>query len=51
VIIELCQDGSVRVAQRKDAERRVKRNEVRAALEAAAAAFDDLVDLWEQYHG
>ena len=53
VIIDLCDDRAVRLADRDDAIRppNAKRSSVRKILNAAAEHFDELVALWEKMHG
>ena len=48
VIIDLRNDRTVAVADRRNAVRNATRTEVRRALETAASVFDQLVLLWEQ---
>jgi hypothetical protein len=50
VIVDLRADGSVALADRADAVRRVTRAEVRKALLAAATGFDRLAAAWEGMH-
>jgi hypothetical protein len=52
VIVDLRQDGSVAIANRRDAVRpgNAKRNDVRSILSAAADHFEELVALWEKMH-
>jgi hypothetical protein len=53
VIVDLLSNGSVALAERKDAirPRNAKRADVRKVLNAAAEHFDTLVALWEKIHG
>jgi hypothetical protein len=50
VIVDLRADGSVALADRADAVRRVRRAEVRKVLAAAARTFDRLAAAWEAMH-
>jgi hypothetical protein len=52
VILELGEDGRVRIAERWDAIQPAdaKRNHVRHVLNVATAHFDDLMELWEEAH-
>lgn len=52
VILELGEDGHVRIAERWDAIRPgdAKRNHVRHVLNVANAHFNDLMELWEEAH-
>lgn len=50
VVVDLQADGSVALADRADAVRRVTRAEVRKVLAAAASAFDRLAAAWEAMH-
>ncbi len=50
VIIELLDNGKVRLDQRVDAVRGAKRSDVKKALEAAVSAHARLVKLWEDAH-
>jgi hypothetical protein len=53
VIVDLLSNGSVEIADRKDAIRPgdAKRADARKELDAAAEHFDHLVALWEKIHG
>jgi hypothetical protein len=53
VIVDLRDDGSVRLAERIDAVRpgNAKRSDVRKILSLTAEHFDELVILWEKMHG
>ena len=53
VIVDLCDDRVVRLADRDDAIRppNAKRSSVRRILNTAAEHFDELVALWEKMHG
>lgn len=53
VIVDLLSNGSVAMADRKDAIRpgNAKRADVRKILSAAAEHFEQLVALWEKIHG
>lgn len=51
IIVTLAGDGTVVVADRADAVRRVKENEVRKVLNLAARHFVELERLWESMHG
>jgi len=50
VIVDLRVDGSVALAERRDAVCHVTRAEVRKVLAAAASAFDRLAAEWETMH-
>jgi hypothetical protein len=52
VIVDLCNDRTVRLANRPDAIRppNAKRSSVRRILNCAAEHFDELVALWEKMH-
>ena len=52
VILELVNDGTVRLADRDDAIRPgdAKRNHVRHVLNVANGHYDDLMELWEDAH-
>ncbi|MBB6145595.1 hypothetical protein HNQ77_003556 [Silvibacterium bohemicum] len=52
-IADLCRDGSITLADRKDAIRpsNAKRSDVKNILDAAALRFEELVALWEKMHG
>jgi hypothetical protein len=50
VIVDLRDDGSVALANRRNAVSRVTRTEVRRVLAAAATAFDRLAGTWEEMH-
>lgn len=52
VIIDLAGDGTVAIANRRDAVRpgNAKRSNIRRILLTAAAHFDALVELWEKMH-
>jgi hypothetical protein len=50
VIMDVRADGSVALANRADAVRRLSRAEVRKVLAAAAKAFDRLAAAWEAMH-
>ncbi|HZO94798.1 MAG TPA: DUF4160 domain-containing protein [Candidatus Baltobacteraceae bacterium] len=47
VDIELLADRSIRLSEQHKADPHVKANDVRKALRAAAAGYDDLLELWE----
>jgi hypothetical protein len=53
VIVDLRQDGNVRLASRTDAIRpsNGSKSDARHVLATAAAHFDELVSLWEKHHG
>ncbi len=53
VIVDLNGDGTVTVANRKDAvrPRNGRRSDVNHIPAMAAEHFDDLVALWEEHHG
>ena len=53
MIVDLLSNGSVALADRKDAIRpgNAKRADVRKILNAAAKHFDRLVAVWEKIHG
>jgi hypothetical protein len=52
VIVDLHDDGTVRLAGRVDAIRpsHAKRSDVRKVLNVAARHFAELVELWEKMH-
>ena len=52
VIVDLCLNGTVALADRVDAIRpgNAKRSSVRRVLNTAADNFDELVALWERMH-
>ena len=52
VIVDLCPDRTVRLADRPDAIRpgNARRNSVRSVLISTAEHFDELVALWEKMH-
>jgi hypothetical protein len=52
VIVEVCADGSVRLADREDAilPSDAKRSDVRKILEAAAEHSMEIVAVWERMH-
>jgi hypothetical protein len=52
VILELCNGGRVRLADRDDAIRPGdgKRNHVRHVLNVASSHYSDLLELWEEAH-
>ncbi|WP_158822626.1 DUF4160 domain-containing protein [Granulicella sp. S156] len=52
VIVDLLLDGNAALAERADAVRppNAKRSDVKKILSAAAAYFDELVELWEKNH-
>ena len=52
VIIQLADDGTVAIANRRDAIRPAdaKRSDIRQILAAAAEHFDLLIELWEKMH-
>ncbi len=50
VIVDLRVDGSVALAERRDAVCHVTHAEVRKVLAAAASAFDQLAAEWETMH-
>jgi hypothetical protein len=52
VILELCKDGRIRIADRDDAIRPgdAKRNQIRRIVDVASQHFDDLSELWEEAH-
>jgi len=50
VIVDLRKDGSVALADRRDAVCGVTRAQVRRVLSAAASGFDQLAMLWEAMH-
>ena len=52
VIVGLLADGTVRLAQRKDAVQpaNAKRSDVRKILHAAAEHFDAIADAWREMH-
>lgn len=47
----LPEDGTVRLSRRKRAIRDATASTVRKVLDAAQANFDELIELWEEYHG
>jgi hypothetical protein len=49
-VVDLRLDGSVALARRADAVRRLTRSEVRKVLEAAERRYHDLVAHWEKMH-
>lgn len=53
VIVDLRADGNVSLANRTDAIRPNNggKSDVRHVLVTAAGHFDELVSLWEKYHG
>ena len=53
MIVDLLSNGSVTLADRKDAIRpaNARRADVRRVLKGAAECFQDLVALWEKSHG
>jgi hypothetical protein len=53
VIVDLLSNGSVALADRKDATRpgNAKRADVRKILNAAAKHYTELTALWEKIHG
>jgi hypothetical protein len=53
VIVDLRPDGNVSLANRTDAvrPRNGSKSDVRHVLIVAARHFDELVFLWEKYHG
>jgi hypothetical protein len=53
VIVDLCDDRTVRLADRPDAIRppKAKRSSVRKILNCAVGHFDEPVELWEKMHG
>ena len=53
VIVELHADGTVIVANRKDAikPRNASRSDMRQILRVAAAHSTELISLWEETHG
>jgi Domain of unknown function (DUF4160) len=53
VILNLCHDGNVSLANRTDAIRpsNGSKSDVRHVLTTAAKHFDQLVSLWEKHHG
>jgi hypothetical protein len=52
VILELCVDGTIRIADREDAIRPgdAKKNQIRRIINVANQHFDDLSELWEEAH-
>ena len=52
-VVDLRSDGSVALADRKDAIRpaNAKRSDVKKILDTAAAHFEELATLWEGIHG
>jgi hypothetical protein len=50
VVIDLLDDGKVALSPRKRARKNVTDSEVRKALNAADAAYKQLVILWEKAH-
>ena len=50
VIVDLRADGSVALANRRNAVSHVTRVEVKKVLAAAAGAFDQLTEAWEAMH-
>jgi hypothetical protein len=52
-IVDLRADGTVALAERKDAVRPAdaKRSDVRKILNVAASHFEELAALWEEIHG
>ena len=52
VIVNLCLDGTVSLADRTDAVRpgNGSRSDLRHVLAVAAQHFDELVALWEKHH-
>jgi len=52
VILELSEDGRVRLADRDDALRPgdAKKNHLRRTLKVANQLYDDLMELWEEAH-
>jgi hypothetical protein len=52
VVVDLQDDGTVRLADRADAIRpsHAKRSDVRKVLNVAARHFAELVELWEKMH-
>ena len=52
-IIDLRRDGTVALAERKDAIRpaNAKKSDVKKILTAAAQHFEELTALWEEIHG
>jgi hypothetical protein len=52
VIVDLRHDGTVSLANRRDAVRpaNAKRSDIRRIVKAAADHFDELVELWERMH-
>jgi len=48
IIIDVGDDRTISVANRRNAIRNATRSEVRRALLIAAEAFDELVSLWEE---
>ena len=52
VIVDLRHDGTVAIANRRDAVRpgNAKRSDIRRILNAAADHFEELVALWERMH-
>ena len=52
VIIELREDGSVALADRRRASsRNAKASDIKQAMRTAAQHFEALVKLWEEVHG
>jgi len=53
LIVDLCLDGNIALANRKDAIRPCNGSvsDVRHILATAAKHFDELVALWEKHHG
>jgi hypothetical protein len=52
-IVDLQKDGTVALAERKDAIRpaNAKKTDVKKILTAAAQHFEELTALWEEIHG
>ena len=50
MIVDLRADGSVALANRRNAVSHVTRVEVKKVLAAAAGAFDQLTEAWEAMH-
>jgi hypothetical protein len=53
VIVNLCPDGGIALANRTDAIRpsNGSKSDVRHVMTVAAGHFDELVSLWEKHHG
>jgi hypothetical protein len=53
VIVDLLPDGTVMLADRRDAirPRNAKRSDIRKVLFSAAFHFEELLALWEEIHG